>query len=220
MTSRTTSVIAALIVGAAALALLGNPVTARVAAAPPAAQVTGGKVEISGHALGFGTVGAGSIQQISIRIDKWSTPADRDKLISTFLEKKQEGLLKVLQDMPEIGRWRFPGYMGPDPNRIYQLGTPIRYAANQPLQPTPGGGRRVVIMTDRIIGYHEAIDKPRSFDYPFTLMEMHFDKNNKGEGKMAWYTQIDFDKEKKAIELQYYSSEPASLLELVMEPRK
>jgi hypothetical protein len=119
--------------------------------------------------------------------------------------------------MDEIGRWRFPGYMGPDPDRIYQLGTPIKYAANQPL---PGGGTRVVIMTDRIIGFQENREKPRSIDYPFTLMEMHFDKNNTGEGKMAWFTQIKFDEKKKEIGLEYYSSEPVRLNTLKLQTKK
>jgi hypothetical protein len=185
-----------------------------VAAAPSQANQ---KVEINGNALGFGTIGAGQTQPIQIIIEKWSAPADRDKLISTFAEKKQDGLLDLLRDMKEIGRWRFPGYMGPDPQRIYTLGTPIKYAASQPLQ---DGGRRVVIMTDRIISFQENRDKPRSIDYPFTLMEMHFDKSGQGEGKMAWFTQINFDKAKKAIELQYYSSEPVRLNNLKIENRK
>jgi len=196
-----------------ALVAARTPLSAPVAAAAQANQ----KVEISGNALGFGTIGAGETQPIQIIIEKWSTPADRDKLISTFVEKKQNGLLDLLNDMKEIGRWRFPGYMGPDPNKIYQLGTPIKYAASQPLQ---DGGRRVVIMTDRIIGFQEQRDKPRSIDYPFTLMEMHFDKTGKGEGKMAWLTQISFDKAKKSIELEYYSSEPVRLNNLKIENRK
>lgn len=73
-----------------------------------------------------------------------------------------------MQDEPEIGRWRFPGYMGPDPNN-YRLGTSIRYAMNHPGE---DGGRRIVVMTDRIIGFREAMNSGRSMDYPFTLMEM------------------------------------------------
>jgi hypothetical protein len=204
-------------VGAAAAALLvsGAPIGARTAV--PGAVQGNGPVDISGTALGFGTIGAGQTQPIQIIIEKWSPPADRDKLISTFVEKKQDGLLDLLRDMKEIGRWRFPGYMGPDPQKIYQLGTPIKFAASQPLAE---GGRRVVIMTDRIISFQENREKPRTIDYPFTLMEMHFDKSGKGEGKMAWFTQINFDKAKKQIELQYYSSEPVRLNNLKIENRK
>ena len=125
MTTRMTATLVA-VTAAATLAVTGARVAAR---APAHASPQGdGKVEISGHALGFGTVGAGETQPIQIIIEQWSKPADRDKLISVFREKKQRGLLSLLQDMPEIGRWRFPGYMGPDPNKIYQLGTPIKYA--------------------------------------------------------------------------------------------
>ena len=49
---------------------------------------------------------------------------------------------------------------------------------------------------------------------------MHFDKSGKGEGKMAYATQISFDKKKNAIELENYSSEPVRLNELRLEVKK
>ena len=175
------------------------------------------KVRITGWALSFGTVATGANQTIQIDIDNWSTTAQRDRLIAVFMEKKQKGLQDALQDMPEIGRWRFPGYIGPDPNNIYRLGTPIRYAMNHP---GPDGTRRVVTLTDRVIGFREARDQPRTIDYPFTLMEMRFDASGKGEGRMASHTMITFDKKKNVIELEYYSSEPVRLNELKLEVKK
>lgn len=175
------------------------------------------KIRISGWALNFSNIATGANQTIQIDIDNWSTTSTRDHLIATFLEKKQNGLLSELQKLPEIGRWRFPGYMGPDPNNIYRLGTPLRYAMNHP---GPDKTRRIVIMTDRIIGFQEARNQPRTIDYPFTLMEMHFDASGKGEGRMAAYTQLNFDKKKNAIEIENYSSEPVRLNELKLEVKK
>jgi hypothetical protein len=100
--------------------------------------------------------------------------------------------------------------MGPDPHQL-ALGHDIRYAWQTPL---PEGGRRIVIVTDRYIGFAEARNQPRSIDYPFTLIEIHVDKDGKGEGKFAVATKISFDKKKNTIELENYSSEPVRLQNL------
>src|SRR3954468_5746297 len=182
------------------------------------APATGlGKIRITGWALSMANTATGANQTIQIDINKWSPAGQRDQLITTFMEKKQQGLLSALQKLPENGRWRFPGYMGPDPDNIYRLGTPLRHTANSPLDE---GGRRIVVMTDRIIGFREAVNQPRAIDYPFTLMEMHFAKDGTGEGRMSCFTQITFDKKKEAIEIENYSSEPVRLNNLKLEEVK
>jgi hypothetical protein len=191
--------------------------------APAVAQKTGtdvtpaDKVVITGWALSMGTVGTGRNQTIQITINRWSTAAQRQRLIDVFMEKKQQGLLRELEKQPQLGRFTFPGYMGPDPNSTMRLGTDIKYAMSRSGE---DGGRRIVIMTPRVIGFAEAANQPRTYDYPFSLFEMHFDSNGKGEGKMAYATQIDFDKKKNSIELEYYSSEPVRLNELKLETKK
>jgi hypothetical protein len=175
------------------------------------------KVSISGWALSMSNVATGANQMIRINIDGWSNPSQRQHLIATFLEEKQDGLLRELEKQPELGRFNFPGYTGPDPNSIMRLGTDIRYAMSFPGE---DGGRRIVVITPRVIGFREALNSPRVSDYPFTLFEMRFDKSGKGEGRMAYATQISFDKNKNAIELENYSSEPVRLNNLVLEVKK
>ena len=175
------------------------------------------KVTINGWALNMSNIATGANQTIRITIDRWSNPKQREHLITTFLEKKQDGLLRELEKQPELGRFNFPGYMGPDPNNTMRLGTDIRYAMSHPGE---DGGRRIVIITPRVIGFREARDQPRTIDYPFTLFEMRFDKSGKGEGRMAYATQIMFDKKKNTVELENYSSEPVRLNNLQLEVRK
>jgi hypothetical protein len=197
---------------AAAIALLSPPTTAQ-SVQPSATD----KVVINGWALNMSNTATGANQMIRINIDKWSSPSQRAHLITTFLEKKQDGLLKELEKQPEFGRFNFPGYMGPDPNSTMRLGTDIRYAMNFPGE---DGGRRIVIITPRIIGFREAVNQPRVSDYPFSLFEMRFNKDGKGEGKLAYATQITFDKKTNSIELENYSSEPVRLNNLELEIKK
>ena len=200
------------IAGALALAATAVPTGAQ-SIAPSATD----KLTIHGWALNMSNTATGANQTIRINIDGWSNPSQRQHLITTFLEKKQEGLVRELEKQPEVGRFNFPGYMGPDPNNTMRLGTDIRYAMNFP---GDDGGRRIVIITPRVIGFRETVNQPRTVDYPFTMFEMRFDKAGKGEGRMAYATQIQFDKAKNSIELENYSSEPVRLNNLVLEVRK
>jgi hypothetical protein len=207
-----------LVAAVVGVALSLNTIASPAAAQNPPAQITpADKVTISGWALNMSNIATGANQTIQINIDRWSPVAARDRLIETFMEKKQQGLLRALEDLPELGRFRFPGYMGPDPNNTMRLGTDIRYAMSTSL---PDGGRRIVIITPRVIGFQEARNQPRTIDYPFTLFQMHFDKSGKGEGRMAVMTQIMFDKKKQTIELENYSSEPVRLQNLTLEVKK
>lgn len=201
-----------LVISCAALAAVVS-VQAQVSQAPSATD----KVRINGWALNMSNIATGANQSIQITIDRWSNPSQRQHLIETFLEKKQDGLVRELEKQPELGRFNFPGYMGPDPNNTMRLGTDIRYAMNFPGE---DGGRRIVIITPRVIGFREQVNQPRTVDYPFTLFEMRFDRSGKGEGRMAYATQITFDKKKNAIELENYSSEPVRLNQLTLEVRK
>ena len=162
--------------GALAAVAIAVPAGAQQSVAPSADD----KVTINGWALNMSNIATGANQSIRINIDKWSSPSQRQHLIDTFLAKKQDGLLSALEKQPEMGRFNFPGYMGPDPNNVMRLGTDIRYAMNFAGE---DGGRRIVIITPRVIGFREAANQPRTVDYPFTLFEMRFNERRQGRGQ-------------------------------------
>ena len=205
------------ITGRIVASLLGVVVMGALAGAQSVKPSATDKVTITGWALNMSNIATGANQTIRINIDRWSSPSQRQHLIDTFLAKKQDGLVRELERQPELGRFNFPGYMGPDPNNVMRLGTDIRYAMNFPGE---DGGRRIVVITPRVIGFREAANQPRTVDYPFSLFEMRFDKAGKGEGRMAYATQINFDKRKNTIEIENYSSEPVRLNNLTLEVRK
>jgi hypothetical protein len=109
-----------------------------------------------------------------------------------------EKLLDALQDLPRMGYFRTPG----------QVGIDIHFARRQPL---PEGGERVVLVTDRRIGFWEAANQPRSIDYPFTFIELRLNKDGEGEGKMSIATKIIADSENKIITLENYDLQPVML---------
>jgi hypothetical protein len=180
---------------------------ALAAAGAPSAQTSGEKLEITAFAVNMSNIVTGSTAVVDITVNQWSTEAERERLITTMLEKSSDTLLRELQRVPEKGRFRIPAARPPDPHQL-ALGHDLRYAWQTAL---PEGGRRIVLITDRYIGFQEARANPRTMDYPFTIIEIRVDRNGEGQGKLAIATMIDFDKKKKQIVLENYSSEPVRL---------
>lgn len=195
---------------AGAAIVLSTSTSASSQADKPALQLP---LRMSAFAVSMATAAPGANAVMDIRIKRWSTPTERENLINTAVEKGQDALLRALQKMPDHGRISIPGWTGPDPHNA-RLGWTLHYAFA-----TPGedGGYRIGIATDRYIGMWEARNQPRTIDYPFSLIEIRLDKDGKGVGKMAVATKIDFDKKKKQLVLENYSSEPVRLNEVKIE---
>lgn len=52
------------------------------------------------------------------------------------------------------------------------------------------GGQQVLVATDRPVGFWEATSGRRSLDYPFTIIQVRVDGQNKDEGKMSIATKV------------------------------
>jgi len=135
---------------------------------------------------------------VEIVVNRSSTEGERDRLLQTLLDNGPDKLLDVLRDMPRVGYIRTPESIGYD----------IHYARRAPL---PDGGERVVLVTDRRIGFWEASNRPRSIDYPFTVIELHLNPDGEGEGKISVATKITADKENKIVTLENYATQPVLL---------
>lgn len=176
-------------------------------ASAAAAQTAGTPVRIRAWAVNMSNIGTGANAMVQIDIDRWSTDAEREQLMTTFVEKGPDALLDALQHMKRVGFIRLPTSLGYD----------LRYARRNPL---PEGGEQIIILTDRRIGFWEARNRPRTIDYPFTLIEVRVNKDGQGEGKLAIATKITYDEHNKTVELENYSSEPVRLQQVKLEPKR
>jgi hypothetical protein len=143
---------------------------------------------------------------VDIKIERWSTDAERQTLLSILLEEKDkyranQALLKALQKMPKAGYIRTPNTLAWD----------LRYARQNPME---DGSRQIVVGTDRPVGFAEARNQPRTMDYPFTVIEMRLNKEDKGEGKMLAGTQLYIDPKTKNLVLENYGQQPVRLNEI------
>ena len=181
-----------------------------VASAALALQATTGAAEIIeryvANAIAIGTPGRAAAGTVEIAIERWSTDAERDRLMTVLLEKGPNQLLDELQRLPRVGYIRTPNSIGYD----------LHYARKAP---GVDGGEHVVLATDRYINFWEAANRPRTIDYPFTLIEMHVGPDGKGEGRMSIATRIIHDKKKNEIVLENYQSQPVLLTEVRKEAK-
>ena len=47
-----------------------------------------------------------------------------------------------------------------------------------------------MLATDRPIGFWEATRRPRTIDYPFTVIQMEIDRDGEGKGTLSYATKI------------------------------
>ncbi len=171
-----------------------------------AKQTTGEPERFTALAVAMGTPGRTGANTVEIQVDRWSTDAERDKLLTVLREQGPDKLLEVLQKLPRVGFIRTPESIGYD----------LHFARKHEM---PDNAERVVIATDRRIGFWEARNRPRSIDYPFTLIEMHIGPNGKGEGKLSLATKITTENDGKTIVLENYQSQPVMLNDIKREKK-
>lgn len=194
----TTTVSRRAFVGAAALALATWGSAPVPAAAEPLLRLDATAVNLSG-------VGRARAERLQIVFERWSTDDERTELITTLIEKGRDKLMDAVQKVkPRAGFIR----------TTTSLGWDIQFARETPL---PDGGRRIVFVTDRPIGFVEASRGGRSRDYEFMVCEIHLSGDGKGVGKLAVSTKIDWDADQKVIEIENYGIEPVRLTEVRVE---
>jgi len=143
-----------------------------------------------------------STATVDFTVTRWSTDAERAQLLAIIKENKDptDKLLRALQKLPKVGYIRTPDRLAWD----------LHYARQSPLDE---GGRQIVLATDRPIGFWEARNQPRSYDYPFTIVQVHRDRNDTGSGKILAGTKIYIDKKNNLV-LENFAQQPVRFNEI------
>ena len=143
-----------------------------------------------------------STATVDFTVTRWSTDAERAQLLAIIKENKDptDKLLRALQKLPKVGYIRTPDRLAWD----------LHYARQSPLDE---GGRQIVLATDRPIGFWEARNQPRSYDYPFTIVQVHLDRNDTGSGKILAGTKIYIDKKNNLV-LENFAQQPVRFNEI------
>jgi hypothetical protein len=183
--------IPALALGALALGAFASPTQAN------------GKPLLSLHAfaVNLNSPAPARAGTLDIVIERWSTDAEVAKLHDTLVEKDQDALLSKLQSLERVGYIRSSTSLGWDVHFARQM-------------VTSDGSRRIIIATDRPLSFWEAMNRPRSADYAFTLAEVRLKADGTGEGKLVPAAQITFDADNNTLVVENYGIEPTRLSEV------
>lgn len=138
---------------------------------------------------------------VTIVITRWATDEERNRLVSTLKEGSTSATLSQLRDLPRAGSIGATG----------SVGIEIRFARRTP---TPDGGQRLILVTERPLSFWERRDAGRSTEYPFTLIEIRLGPNGKGEGKVSLATKVIVDREANLVVLENHSGQPILLQEV------
>jgi hypothetical protein len=174
-----------------------------VGAASPGAQTLGQKERFTAVAIVNNNLasGAGIVQ---IDVTRWSTANERTALLTALQKNGAERLLDELKDAKSVGTIKTPDSLAYD----------LRYANQTPL---PDGGRRIVLATDRPIGFWEATRRPRTIDYPFTVIQMEIGRDGEGKGTLSYATKIIPAGD--TIVLENFATQPIMLTKIKAESR-
>jgi len=202
MTVRSNSAIVTLAAGVllASAALVAQPQTK-----PPVPEEYTGTT--ANMAPGAGT-------SLSIQVLRWSPDAEREKVLSAITatsDKGQPDLAKTLQETPTVGYIWTGG----------SLGYSLKYAHRQNL---PDGTEQIVLLTDRPLGTWERTGIWKATgsteaERPFTVVELHLNKDGAGQGKMSLSTPFAADEKTKTIGLVNFGAAPVLLKDVKHKPK-
>jgi hypothetical protein len=149
---------------------------------------------------------SGELGPVEIVVNRFSTTVEKNRFMDAFAQGGPGALQEALQQAPSIGRLTAPGDQGFD----------LRYAAELRGE---NGERHVIIASEHGMPFFEAADRPRSADYPFTVLQLQMDKSGHGRGLASAYSNITLDKRQGTIVLENLGDQPVMLSNLQLQTK-
>jgi hypothetical protein len=145
----------------------------------------------------------GTTSRVELVVTRWSTDAQRQQLMTTMREKGADALLDTLQGQPKVGYIQVNDSLAWDLHFAWQ-------------EPSEDGGQRVILATDRPMSFWETANRPRSADYPFTVVELHL-KDGVGEGTLSEATRVIADKHSNIVVLENFDTQRTRLTQVTAQ---
>src|ERR1035438_6128368 len=134
---------------------------------------------------------AGQTFNVTVHIDEYSTPEERQILIDAFNSSGSKGLYNALDKMSSRGHIAMTGTLGYD----------IKYARRIPFEE----GFKIIVVTNRPINFREAWNSGRSMDYNLSYLEMTLNKETgKGTGTLIPAALFKTDKKSGEVTVEAF----------------
>ena len=134
---------------------------------------------------------AGQTFNVTVHIDEYSTPEERQILIDAFNTGGSKGLYNALDKMSARGRIAVTGTLGYD----------IKYARKIPADE----GFKLIVVTNRPINFREAWNSGRSVNYNLSYLEITLNKETgKGTGTLIPAALFKIDKKSGEVTIEAF----------------
>lgn len=150
----------------------------------------------SATAVAIAGVAGGSVVQVTIDIDDYTTDEERLQLAQALIEGGSDALRKAMNKMKK-GRVSVVG----------RTGTKVNYIRAWPT----ANGRRIIMATERPMTFFELRRGTRSRDYEFGFIELRLDEKGRGSGVLIAAAKIKFIEDQQKIEIEHYGIQPVRL---------
>jgi hypothetical protein len=135
----------------------------------------------------------GQTFNVTVHIDEYSTPEERQILIDAFNTGGSKGLYNALDKMSARGHIAITGTLGYD----------IKYARKLPADE----GFKLVVVTNRPVNFREAWNSGRSMDYTLSYLEMTLNKETgKGTGTLIPAARFEIDKKSGEVTIEAFKN--------------
>jgi len=149
-------------------------------------------------------LGGGGGTTVTIGIYRWSSDAERASLIDVLKEGGNAQMVADMSQLPQVGFIMTQG----------TLAYALYYARENTL---PDGTKQVVLATNRPISFGGSVSPGTIQKYDLGVVEMHFPKDGKNEGKIIGMGMATIDKTTGKIEVNNYGGQPTRLLQIKEE---
>ena len=129
---------------------------------------------------------------LRIQIIEWQEDAARDEVIATIAADADAAM--PLAKLPTVGY-------------VWPKGSPVGYSLKYAHRtPTPEGGERITLMTDKRIGSYDfrgwSVPSPAATkDLPYSVIELYVDSSGSGEGTLSLAADVQFDEQAGTVSL-------------------
>lgn len=155
--------------------------------------------EFSAIFANISNVGAVGAAPVTIRLTRWTSDGEHEKLMSVLVSKGTETLVRELHNVKSVGSIGTP----------QELPYDLRYARQYPLE---GGGRRLILMSDRPMSALERMSFSESRDYPLTWIDIRLDAADRGEGSISLAARLRLVG--NVLGIEGFANQPAKLNEV------
>ena len=155
-----------------------------------------------------------------VRVERWSTNAERDVLVKILETQGNHALATALADQTETGFARFDPRGGRGPGRDPRKST-LRYAR----EIERGDTKEVIMITNTYIGFGsnaQGADGSKLAEYPrsFVLLKFHKDEDGgwqKGVGRLFVGAKVRFDHLGNKFTIDEFPTDPVYLKDITIK---